>query len=71
VTINTATQGTNIVKLEEIEAHFRSRVRDVVRIPYDPLLAAGSVIDFDKLRPVTQEAARLLAALVVDGLQDN
>ena len=71
VTINTATQGTNIVKLEEIESHFKSRVRDVVRIPYDPLLAAGSVIDFDRLRPVTQEAARVLAALVVDGLKDK
>lgn len=71
VTINTATQGTNIVKLEEIESHFKSRVRDVVRIPYDPLLAAGSLVDFDKLRPVTQEAARILAALVVDGLKEN
>ena len=68
VAINTATQGTNLVKIAEIESHFQSRVRDIVRIPYDPLLAAGSVIDFDKLRPETQEAARMLAALVVDGL---
>ena len=41
VALNTSTQGTNLVKLDEIEAHFRSRVRDVVRIPYDPELAAG------------------------------
>jgi MinD-like ATPase involved in chromosome partitioning or flagellar assembly len=68
VAINTATQGTNLVKLKEIEQHFQSRVRETVRIPYDPMLAAGSVIDFDKLKPATQEAARQLAALVVDGL---
>ncbi len=68
VAINTATQGTNLVKIDEIEAHFQSRVRDIVRIPYDPMLATGSVIDFDKLQPATQDAARTLAALVVEGL---
>lgn len=68
VALNTATQGTNLVKLEEIESHFRSRVRDIVRIPYDPVLAAGSVIKFERLKPVTKEAARLLAALVVEGM---
>ena len=68
VAINTATQGTSLVKLEEIEAHFRSRVRDIVRIPYDPQLAAGSVVNYKELKPFTREAARELAALVVDGL---
>jgi MinD-like ATPase involved in chromosome partitioning or flagellar assembly len=68
VALNTATQGTNLVKLEEIEAHFRSRVREIVRIPYDPQLAAGSVISYKDLKPMTKDAARELAALVVDGL---
>lgn len=68
VAINTATQGTNLVKLEEIEAHFQSRVRDIVRIPYDPQLATGSVINFRDLRQMTKDAARELAALVLDGL---
>lgn len=68
VALNTATQGTNLVKLEEIEAHFRSRVRDIVRIPYDPQLAAGSVINYKDLKPLTKASARELAALVVDGL---
>ncbi|MFC0681620.1 AAA family ATPase [Lysobacter korlensis] len=68
VAVNTATQGTNMVKLEEIEDHFRSRVRDIVRIPYDPQLAAGSVVNYQDLKPFTKEAARELAALVVDGL---
>jgi MinD-like ATPase involved in chromosome partitioning or flagellar assembly len=71
VALNTATQGTNVVKLDEIETHFASRVRDVVRIPYDPVLAAGSVIDWEKLSPVTREAARELAALVVEGIVER
>ena len=71
VALNTATQGTNVVKLEEIETHFASRVRSVVRIPYDPTLAAGSVIDWDKLNPFTREAARELAALVAEGVVER
>lgn len=70
VALNTATQGTNLVKLEEIEAHFQSRVRDIVRIPYDPSLATGSVIRYDGIRPITRDASRELAALVVDGLPE-
>ncbi|GIT80068.1 hypothetical protein LLS1_17370 [Leifsonia sp. LS1] len=68
VALNTATQGTNLVKLEEIEAHFRSRVREIVRIPYDPQLAAGSVVQWKALKPLTKLSARTLAALVVEGL---
>lgn len=71
VVLNTATQGTNVVKLEEIEDHFLSRVRDVVRIPYDPMLAAGSIIEWDKLSPLTRLAARELAALVVEGVAEQ
>jgi MinD-like ATPase involved in chromosome partitioning or flagellar assembly len=69
VALNTATQATQLVKLDEIEAHFKSRVRAVVRIPYDPALAAGSVIKFADLKRGTQEAARELAALVIDSMQ--
>ena len=68
VALNTATQGTNLVRLEEIEAHFRSRVREIVRIPYDPQLAAGSVVSYKDLKPITRLAARTLAELVVEGL---
>lgn len=71
VALNTATQGTNLVKLDEIEAHFKSRVRAVVKIPYDPALAAGSVIKFDQLHKNTKAAARELAALVVEGLVNS
>ena len=68
VALNTGTQGTNLVKLEEIESHFQSRVRAIVRIPYDPQLAAGSVITYADLKQLTRDAARTLAALVVEGL---
>jgi len=68
VALNTATQGTNLVRLEEIESHFRSRVREIVRIPYDAQLAAGSVVSYADLQPITRLAARTLAALVVEGL---
>lgn len=71
VALNTATQGTNVVKLDEIENHFASRVRAVVKIPYDPLLAAGSIIDWPRLSPYTREAARELAALVVAGMSER
>ena len=70
VALNTATYGTQLVKIDEIESHFKTRVRAVVRVPYDPMLAAGAQIQFDKLHPATRQAARDLAALVVDGLVD-
>ena len=68
VALNTATHATNLVKLEEIEAHFNSRVRAVVRMPYDPHLAAGAVINYKELKPLTVASSRELAALVIDGL---
>ena len=68
VALNASTQGTDLDKLHDIEEHFRSRVRAVVRIPYDPELAAGSIVRYEALRPFTRASARELAALVVDGL---
>ena len=47
-------RATNLVKLDEIESHFRSRVREIVRIPYDPQLAAGSVVSYKDLKPLTK-----------------
>jgi MinD-like ATPase involved in chromosome partitioning or flagellar assembly len=68
VALNTATQATLLVKLDEIEQHFRTRVRSVVRIPYDPALAAGSVIKFNELNKLTRDAARELASEVVGSI---
>jgi hypothetical protein len=57
------------VQLEELESHFRTRVRGVVRMPYDAHIAAGSAIVFRDLHPETRLAARELAASVVEGLR--
>ena len=69
VVLNAARPGTPLVRLEELEGHFRTRVRTVVRVPYDPHIAAGSAIAFRDLQPATRLAARELAASVVEGLR--
>lgn len=69
VVLNTARPGAPLVRADELEAHFRSRVRAVVRLPYDPHIASGSAISFRDLQPATRQAARELAAIVVEGLR--
>jgi MinD-like ATPase involved in chromosome partitioning or flagellar assembly len=69
VVLNNARPGSPLVLPDELEAHFRSRVRAVVRMPYDPHIGAGSAIAFRELQPETREAARQLAAIVVEGLR--
>jgi MinD-like ATPase involved in chromosome partitioning or flagellar assembly len=65
VALNTATPGTDPKLLPQIETHFRARVRDVVRIPYDEELSPGP-IRFGALRPYTRDSALDLAASVMD-----
>jgi MinD-like ATPase involved in chromosome partitioning or flagellar assembly len=69
VVLNNARPGQPLVQLDELEAHFRSRVRAVVRVPYDAHIAAGSAIGFRELQPETRLAARELAATVIEGLR--
>lgn len=69
VVLNQARPGNPVVRPEELEAHFRTRVRDVVRVPYDPMIAAGTAMSFRELRPSTRAAVRELAAKVVEGLR--
>jgi MinD-like ATPase involved in chromosome partitioning or flagellar assembly len=69
VVLNTARPGTPLIRPEELESHFRTRVRAVVRMPYDPHIAAGSAIVYRDLQPETRQAARDLAATVVEGLR--
>ena len=69
VVLNTARPGAPLVRADELAAHFGSRVRAVVRLPYDPHIASGSAISFRDLQPETREAARELAATVVEGLR--
>lgn len=69
VVLNNSRPGAPLVRQDELEGHFRTRVRTVVRIPYDPHIAAGSAISFRELKPATRLAARNLAASVVEGLR--
>ncbi len=69
VVLNASRPGAPLVDVARLREHFGSRVREVVTVPYDPLIAAGGVIDFARLRPATRRAARELAAIVVEGLR--
>ena len=69
VVLNNARPGAPLVRESELEAHFRTRVRSVIRMPYDAHVAAGSAIAFRDLQPSTRQAARELAAAVVEGLR--
>ena len=69
VVLNASRPGAPLVRPAELEAHFRSRVRSVVHMPYDPHIAAGSAISFRELQPATRTAARELAATVIEGLR--
>jgi MinD-like ATPase involved in chromosome partitioning or flagellar assembly len=69
VVLNQQSAGAPMVRLSELEVHFGSRVRTVVHLPYDPALATGSAIVYRELQPETRQAARELAARVIDGLR--
>jgi MinD-like ATPase involved in chromosome partitioning or flagellar assembly len=69
VVLNNARPGAPLVRESELEAHFRTRVRAVIRMPYDAHVASGSAITFRDLQPGTRQAARELAAAVVEGLR--
>lgn len=69
VVLNQSTPGTPLVRLSELEAHFSTRAKHVLRIPYDPQIAGGGPIDFASLQPETRRAAREIAATLVEGLR--
>ncbi|MFD0683799.1 MinD/ParA family ATP-binding protein [Actinomadura fibrosa] len=55
------------VDLDKLQAHFESRCRAVVRIPYDDHLEEGAEVELEQLAPATREAYLSLAAAVGDG----
>ncbi|WP_417511231.1 MinD/ParA family protein [Microbacterium sp.] len=69
IVLNQSTPGSPLVRLNELEAHFRTRAKNVVRMPYDTHIAGGGAIVFTSLQPETRQAARELAALLVEGLR--
>ena len=69
VVLNQASVGRPLVHRNELESHFRTRVRDVISVPYDAMIATGSAISFRDLQAETRDAARALAAKVIDALR--
>jgi MinD-like ATPase involved in chromosome partitioning or flagellar assembly len=60
-------RSRSTVDLDRLQAHFESRCRAVVRIPYDPHLEEGAEVELDQLSSATQDAYLVLAATVGDG----
>lgn len=60
-------RSRSTVDLDRLQAHFESRCRAVVRIPYDPHLEEGAEVELDQLSPAAQDAYLVLAATVADG----
>ncbi|GAA2286140.1 hypothetical protein GCM10010145_66210 [Streptomyces ruber] len=57
-----------MIKVEDIVAHFETRCRGVLVVPFDEHLAAGAEVDLDMMRPKTREAYFDLAALVAEDI---
>lgn len=57
-----------MIKVEDIVAHFETRCRGVVVIPFDEHLSAGAEVDLDMMRPKTREAYFDLAALIAEDI---
>jgi putative peptide zinc metalloprotease protein len=53
--------------VDRIDAHFTSRCRACVRIPWDPLLGTGADAALERLRPATRKAFLELAAAIAHG----
>lgn len=51
-----------------VAERFRSRVRAIIPIPFDPSLDSGDEIDFDTLQPATRAAYQEAAAAIAEGL---
>ena len=52
------------IRVEDIVAHFRTRCRGVVVVPFDEHLAAGAEVDLNRMKARTREAYFDLAAMV-------
>jgi MinD-like ATPase involved in chromosome partitioning or flagellar assembly len=59
-------RSRSTVDIDRLQAHFESRCRAVVRVPYDAHLEEGAEVDLEQLAPATQDAYLTLAATVAD-----
>ena len=57
-------ETAKMIRIEDIVAHFQTRCRGVVVVPFDEHLAAGAEVDLARMKSRTREAYFDLAALV-------
>ncbi|MEY9878290.1 MinD-like ATPase involved in chromosome partitioning or flagellar assembly, partial [Streptacidiphilus sp. MAP12-33] len=57
-------ETSKMIKVDDIVAHFQTRCRGVVVVPFDEHLAAGAEVDLNRMKPKTREAYFHLAAMV-------
>ncbi|GAA1991745.1 MinD/ParA family ATP-binding protein [Kitasatospora viridis] len=57
-------ETSKMIRIEDIVAHFQTRSRGVVVVPFDESLAAGAEVNLDMMRPKVREAYFELATLV-------
>ncbi|MBV9024078.1 MAG: MinD/ParA family protein [Streptomycetaceae bacterium] len=57
-----------MIKVEDIVAHFQTRCRGVIVVPFDEHLSAGAEVDLDMMRPKTREAYFNLAAMIAEDI---
>ncbi|WP_070198937.1 SCO5717 family growth-regulating ATPase [Streptomyces oceani] len=55
-----------MIKVDDIVAHFQTRCRGVINVPFDEHLSAGAELDLDMMRPKTREAYFDLSALIAE-----
>jgi putative peptide zinc metalloprotease protein len=71
VAVINGVRGQGPVAMDRMEAHFSARCAGVVRIPWDPELAAGAQTGFADLRHPTRVAFLDLAAMIAEGFQSR
>ncbi|WP_051817450.1 MinD/ParA family protein [Kitasatospora sp. NRRL B-11411] len=57
-------ETSKMIKVEDIVAHFQTRCRGVVVVPFDESLAAGAEVNLQMMRPKVRDAYFELATLV-------
>ncbi|MDH6128587.1 MinD/ParA family protein [Kitasatospora sp. GP82] len=57
-------ETSKMIKIEDIVAHFQTRCRGVVVVPFDESLAAGAEVNLAMMRPKVRDAYFELATLV-------
>jgi MinD-like ATPase involved in chromosome partitioning or flagellar assembly len=64
VVLSAARQGSATVKLNQVCEFFEARCRSIHVVPFDPHLGEGADVDFEMLKPATQQAYYQLAGAI-------